>query len=142
MSYETEANVKRHADAVAEGLRSEIRLVAEGVAGLDEKLTQEFVTVREEIREQIGEVKSLIRVSYDDLFDKEVAIIRSDMSKVAAPKAKVSRKVRGKSARIAVSTRRRRSKTEDRLDATAAMKALKESAERIPYQKVRRDLDL
>jgi hypothetical protein len=64
------------------------------------------------------------------------------MSKVAAPKAKVSRKVRGKRARITLSSRRRRLKAEDRLDGAAAMKALKEPAERIPYQKVRRDLDL
>jgi hypothetical protein len=56
-------DVKRHSDVVAESLRSEIRLVAEGVAGLDEKFTQEFVRVREEI----GEVKSLVLVSYSDL---------------------------------------------------------------------------
>ena len=56
-------DVKRHSDVVAESLRSEIRLVAEGVAGLDEKFTQEFVKVREEI----GEVKSLVLVSYRDL---------------------------------------------------------------------------
>ena len=60
-------DLKRHFDVVGESLRSDIRLVAEGVVGLDEKFTQEFVTVREEIREQIGEVKSLLRVSYDDL---------------------------------------------------------------------------
>jgi hypothetical protein len=60
-------DLKRHFDVTGESLRSDIRLVAEGVAGLDEKFTQEFVTVREEIREQIGEVKSLIRVSYGDL---------------------------------------------------------------------------
>ena len=62
------------------------------------------------------------------------------MSKATAPKARVSRRVRGKSAGITVSTRRRRSKAEDRLDGTTAMKALKESAERIPYQKARRAL--
>ena len=56
-------DVKRHSDVVAESLRSEIRLVAEGVAGLDEKFTLEFVKVREEI----GEVKSLVLVSYRDL---------------------------------------------------------------------------
>lgn len=60
-------DVKRHSDVVAESLRSEIRLVAEGVAGLDEKFTSEFVNVRGEIREQIGDVKSLIRASYGDL---------------------------------------------------------------------------
>ncbi len=61
------ADVKRHADVVAEGLRSDIRTVAEGVAGLDQKFTLEFVSVRDEIREQIGEVKILLRVSYSDL---------------------------------------------------------------------------
>ena len=61
------ADVKRHADVVAEGLRSDIRTVAEGVAGLDEKFSLEFERVREEIREQIGDVKILLRVSYADL---------------------------------------------------------------------------
>ena len=55
--------VKRQANVVAESLRSEIRLVDEGVAGLDEKFTQEFVNVRTEI----GDVKALIRGGYADL---------------------------------------------------------------------------
>jgi hypothetical protein len=59
-------DVKRHSDVVADGLRSEIRLVAEGVAGLEEKFTAEFVNVRLEIREQIDDVKALLRASYDD----------------------------------------------------------------------------
>jgi hypothetical protein len=65
-------DVKRHSDVVAESLRSEIRLVAEGVAGLDEKFTREFVSVREEI----GEVKSLVRVSYGDLDRRVQALER------------------------------------------------------------------
>jgi len=56
-------DVKRHSDVIAESLRGEIRLVAEGVTGLDEKFTLEFRNVREEI----GEVKSLVRLSYGDL---------------------------------------------------------------------------
>ena len=60
-------DVKRHSDVIAESLRGEIRLVAEGVAGLDEKFTREFRNVREEVREQIGEVKTLLRLSYADL---------------------------------------------------------------------------
>jgi hypothetical protein len=56
-------DLKRHFEVVGEGLRSDIRLVAEGVAGLDEKFTHEFVKVREEI----GEVKSLVVVSYRDV---------------------------------------------------------------------------
>ncbi len=56
-------DVRRHSDVIAESLRSEIRIVAEGVTGLDEKSTQEFRNVREEI----GEVKSMLRLSYGDL---------------------------------------------------------------------------
>ena len=64
------------------------------------------------------------------------------MSKVAVPASNSTSKLSRKKARIALSTRRRASKSEDRRDGRAAMKALKESAERIPYQKARRDLDL
>jgi hypothetical protein len=56
-------DVKRHSDVIAESVRGEIRLVAEGVAGLDEKFTPEFRNVREEI----GEVKTMLRLSYADL---------------------------------------------------------------------------
>ncbi|HEV8608586.1 MAG TPA: hypothetical protein VGS98_00750 [Thermoanaerobaculia bacterium] len=56
-------DLKRHFDVVGESLRSDIRLVAEGVAGLDEKFTLEF----EKVREEMGEVKGLLRVSYGDL---------------------------------------------------------------------------
>ena len=59
--------LQRHFEVLGESLRAEIRLVAEGVAGLDEKFTREFVTVREEIREQVGDVKGLLRASYADL---------------------------------------------------------------------------
>jgi hypothetical protein len=67
---------------------------------------------------------------------------RNEMSKVAVPKSKSARKAPRKSARIRVPSRRQRSKSEDRLDGMAAIDALKESAERIPYRKARRDLDL
>jgi predicted secreted Zn-dependent protease len=60
-------DVRRHSDVMAESLRSEIRIVAEGITGLDEKFTQEFRNVRQEFREAIGEVKSLLRLSYGDL---------------------------------------------------------------------------
>ena len=67
-------DVKRHADVVADSLRGEIRLVAEGVAGLDEKFTQEFVSVRAEIREQIGDVKALLRAGYAHLDRRMTAL--------------------------------------------------------------------
>ena len=72
-------DVKRHADVVAESLRGEIRLVAEGVAGLDEKFTQEFVSVRTELRKQIGDVKALLRGSHADL-DRRVTALEKKPS--------------------------------------------------------------
>ena len=62
------------------------------------------------------------------------------MSKAAARKGKISKKSATKTSRVSFSTGRPRSRDEDRLDGEAALKALKESAERIPYEKVRRDL--
>jgi len=70
----------------------------------------------------------------------ESAIIGYEMSKAVSSKAKLSRRGPAKDTRKTLSTRRRRSKAEDRLDGMAATKALKESAERIPYHKARRDL--
>ena len=63
MDRETAEEIKRHFDVVAENLRSEIQLLSEGVAGLDEKFSVEFTAVREEI----GGVKSLLQTSYSVL---------------------------------------------------------------------------
>jgi archaellum component FlaC len=60
-------DLHRHFDVVAESLRGQIRLVAEGVVGLDEKFTLEFRNVRSEMREQIDDAKALLRASYEDL---------------------------------------------------------------------------
>ena len=64
------------------------------------------------------------------------------MSKAVARKGKTSKKSAAKNGRISLSIRRPRSRSEDRLDGEAALKALRESAERIPYEKTRRDLGL
>lgn len=64
--------LRRHFDVVGESLRGDIRLVAEGVIGLDEKFTWEF----ERVREEIGDVKSLVRVSYGDLGRRVQALER------------------------------------------------------------------
>lgn len=57
----------RHFDVVAEGLRKDIRLVAEGIGNLDEKFTRESVSIREEMKESFAETHALIRFGYRDL---------------------------------------------------------------------------
>jgi len=56
---ETADEIKRHFNVVAEGLRSEIRTVAEGLQGLRDEMSGEFRAVREEI----NEVKAMLRLS-------------------------------------------------------------------------------
>jgi predicted RNase H-like nuclease (RuvC/YqgF family) len=57
------AETRRHFDVVAEGLSSEIRQVAEGVASLDSRFERFQVEVKEEFRE----VRSMIKLSYTEL---------------------------------------------------------------------------
>ena len=54
---------RRHFDVIAEGLRSDIRLVADGVAAVSSG-QQQFRTA---IKEELTEVRSMIRLSYAEL---------------------------------------------------------------------------
>ncbi len=51
---------RRHFDVVAEGMRSDIRLVAEGVSSLSERVDRLEQNVREEIRETRRDLTSLL----------------------------------------------------------------------------------
>ncbi len=51
--------IKRHFGVIAEGLRNEIRHVAEG----HEVIQQEIQEFREEVRNEFKEVRSLIKLS-------------------------------------------------------------------------------
>ena len=58
---------KRHFGVVAEGLRTEIRQVAEGVVNLDEKFDREITSLREENEQAHREILSAIKFSYAEL---------------------------------------------------------------------------
>jgi len=57
------AETRRHMDVVAEGLRAEIRLVAEGVVMVDSKVDR----LRDDMTAEFAETRSMIRFSYDQL---------------------------------------------------------------------------
>lgn len=57
MDAETVEEIKRHFGIVAEGLRSEIRAVAEGQEQLRSEMNERF----SEVRAEFDEVKALIR---------------------------------------------------------------------------------
>ena len=65
--------LKRHFNVVAEGLRSETRIVAEGLQGFRETVVGEFKTVRGEI----SELQTLIRLSFGEL-DRRIRSLESD----------------------------------------------------------------
>jgi len=54
---------KRYFGVVAEGLRSEIRLVAEG----HDVIRREIEEFREEVRNEFKEIRSLVKFSYTDM---------------------------------------------------------------------------
>ncbi|HEY3124687.1 MAG TPA: hypothetical protein VGK70_11585, partial [Thermoanaerobaculia bacterium] len=55
--------VKRHFEVVGEGLRSEIRIVAEGFVATNERLDRFEVSVSD----RFGELASMIRLSFGEL---------------------------------------------------------------------------
>ena len=81
---------KRYFGVVAEGLRSEIQQVAEGVVNLDEKLDRELTALRQEMRTEFSEVKSMVKFSYTELdrrmmaIESEVTSLKSRMDRLEA----------------------------------------------------------
>ena len=68
---------RRHFDVVAEGMRSDIRLVAEGVAAVAERLDRVEHNLREEIRDTRRDLTALLTASYTDL-DRRVRRLEGD----------------------------------------------------------------
>jgi len=68
-----QAETRRHFDVVAEGLRGQMLLLAEGVATLDEKLNR----FREEVAGEFKEVKGMVRISYTEL-DRRIQGLESN----------------------------------------------------------------
>jgi hypothetical protein len=67
MDRETTDEIKRHFNVAAEGLRSEIRTVAEGVGANTERLDRledRLDRFESRIVEEISEVKAMIRLSF------------------------------------------------------------------------------
>jgi hypothetical protein len=68
-----QAETRRHFDVVAEGLRGQMLLLAEGVATLDEKLNR----FREEVAGEFKEMKGMVRISYAEL-DRRIQGLESN----------------------------------------------------------------
>lgn len=79
MDRDTAEEIKRHFNVVGEGLRSEIRIVAEGLQSFHDEMTAEFKAVREEI----SETQAMIRLSFGQL-DRRIRTLEEDVSSFRA----------------------------------------------------------
>jgi len=64
-------------------LSGQMRLVAEGVSGLDAKIDREIGTLREEIRSEFEETRAMIRLSYAEL-DQRIRRLEDGFSVLSA----------------------------------------------------------
>jgi hypothetical protein len=67
MDRETAEEIKRHFGVVADGLRSEIRIVAEGLTAFREESKRDTEALGQEMRSEFSEVKAMIRFSHAEL---------------------------------------------------------------------------
>jgi polyhydroxyalkanoate synthesis regulator phasin len=82
--FETsEANTRRHFDVVGERLDKRIDTLAETVALLDEKVTREIASVRDEMRHGFIETQAMIKFSYSEL-DRRLTSLESRVDKLEA----------------------------------------------------------
>jgi predicted nucleic acid-binding Zn-ribbon protein len=75
MDRETAEEIKRHFNVVAEGLRSEIRTVAEGVIGTNARLDG----IESRMSEEFNETRAMIRLSFGEL-DRRIRALEDDVS--------------------------------------------------------------
>ena len=80
--------IKRHFGVVAEGLRSEIRQVAES----HDAIREEIKRFREEVKEEFKEVKAMIKFPYAEL-DRRITTVEGE---VGSLKGRVERLERGR----------------------------------------------
>jgi hypothetical protein len=78
---------RRHFDVVAEGLRQDVRLVAEAVARGDQKAEDEDEALREGMARGFAETQAMIRFSYSELERR----LRTLESVVAGMQARIER---------------------------------------------------
>ncbi|HVT02575.1 MAG TPA: hypothetical protein VHL58_04265 [Thermoanaerobaculia bacterium] len=68
---------RRHFDVGNEATRHEIRVVAESVAQVNEKLDREAADIRDEVRRGFAETQAMIKFSHDELHRRVRALEES-----------------------------------------------------------------
>ena len=71
------AEIRRHFDISTEEVKREIRLVAEGVTRVDEKLDRTASDIRDEMRRGFADTQAMIKFSHAEL-DRRVRTLEED----------------------------------------------------------------
>jgi hypothetical protein len=79
---------RRHFDVGNEATRHEIRVVAESVAQVNEKLDREAAEIRDEVSSGFGETQAMIKFSYADL-DRRVSLLETSFTRLERLEARV-----------------------------------------------------
>ena len=86
MTGEDREDIKRHFSVVAEGLRSEIRAIAEGVGANSDRLDRfdgRLDRMESRMVEEFGEIKAMIRLSFGEL-DRRIRSLEGDVNALRA----------------------------------------------------------
>ena len=78
---ETAAETRRHFGILAEGLRSDVQLVAEGVTGLSERVDRLEVSLRDDMLGLQRELGAMLRFSYAEL-DRKIQSLETRVSEL------------------------------------------------------------
>lgn len=79
------AETRRHFDVSTESFRTDQRLLAEGIAAVDEKLSRQIRELRSAVKEGFEELRSMLRFSYADLdrrLEESVAELQARVQKL------------------------------------------------------------
>lgn len=94
MDRETIEEIKRHFGVLTEGVRADIRAVAEGQQALREEFIRGVQDFRQEVRTEFQEVKAMIKFSYAELdrrvrtLEHEVVDLRSRVERIESAMAR------------------------------------------------------
>ena len=78
------AEIKRHFNVVAEGLEKNLRLVAEGVSALDDRVGRvedRMTSLEGKMERGFDEIKAMIKFSYAEL-DRRVTSLEAGLAKL------------------------------------------------------------
>jgi DNA anti-recombination protein RmuC len=76
--------IKRHFNVVAEGLEKNLRLVAEGVSALDDRVGRvedRMTSLEEKMERGFDEIKAMIKFSYAEL-DRRVTSLEAGLARL------------------------------------------------------------